>query len=467
MAYYIYRYTSKKDNIVKYIGIANNVIRRIKEHAKSDFWTVNEEFKIEQFECDTRSEAEAWESHLISLYDTSKYYNTFKKDWGLISFLKDIEPKWSVVEEKKDLRYLTKNLNIVGKEITLPSGLKCKIIKDNGDGTIIVKPENGEPFVTTYHNFVRKRIKSKNDTIPTNLLIERIGEQLDMKCGMIATIINYRGYNDIDVQLENGDIFEHIQYRRFKNRNLTPINSASCLHNHCLSEQRLHERKMMNDGSMAEIIEYKNSKDITVKFDSGYIKEHTEYKKFYNGCISDANKYKDARINETRIMNCGLKAKIIEYFNTANITVQFETGEIRQNVKYDKFVRGKISPVPRYGMNPHKIDKTQHIGEERVMNCGKKATVIEFYDYKHITVKFDSGEIRGNVDYGKFKEGHILPTNRQHQNSVIGETRIMNNGMKATIIEYYNSRNITVLFDNGSCRTNIRYDHFKNGRVAA
>ena len=80
--YYVYKYTAKETNIVKYVGITNIPERRINEHFKFDSWSTSESFIIEYFKVSTRSEAEAWESHLISLYNTGKYYNKSKKKLG-------------------------------------------------------------------------------------------------------------------------------------------------------------------------------------------------------------------------------------------------------------------------------------------------------------------------------------------------------------------------------------------------
>lgn len=46
-----------------------------------------------------------------------------------------------------------------------------------------------------------------------------------------------------------------------------------------------------------------------------------------------------------------------------------------------------------------------------------------------------------------------------------GEININNQGLKMTIIEYYNSSNITIRFEDGSIRKNIQYSHFKRGQV--
>ena len=53
---------------------------------------------------------------------------------------------------------------------------------------------------------------------------------------------------------------------------------------------------------------------------------------------------KTDHIGETLMMNCGLNATITEYINANNMTVQFETGEIRENVRYWNFTEKKILP---------------------------------------------------------------------------------------------------------------------------
>lgn len=51
---------------------------------------------------------------------------------------------------------------------------------------------------------------------------------------------------------------------------------------------------------------------------------------------------KQERIGETRIMNCGMKATIIEYRNSLDIDIVFEDGTIIRNKEYSKFQKGQI-----------------------------------------------------------------------------------------------------------------------------
>lgn len=48
------------------------------------------------------------------------------------------------------------------------------------------------------------------------------------------------------------------------------------------------------------------------------------------------------RIGEERVMNCGMKAKIITYRNCGDMTIEFEDGYIIDSVQYTNFKRGII-----------------------------------------------------------------------------------------------------------------------------
>lgn len=98
---YVYRYIDIEDNTVKYVGIvyARNINERITAHASEDNWRYKGNWRIEYFECENRSEAEAFESHLIALYETHKYFNKAKKDWGINKYLPDVESWWQLYSE--------------------------------------------------------------------------------------------------------------------------------------------------------------------------------------------------------------------------------------------------------------------------------------------------------------------------------------------------------------------------------
>ena len=105
---------------------------------------------------------------------------------------------------------------------------------------------------------------------------------------------------------------------------------------------RTGEKKIMNCGLEAEIICYRSADDIDVKFEDGYMAYNKSYSHFKNGKIK-SRLNESNRLGEERVMNCGLKAKIIRYKNSQDIDVEFEDGTVRLHCTYSAFRNGSIS----------------------------------------------------------------------------------------------------------------------------
>lgn len=88
----------------------------------------------------------------------------------------------------------------------------------------------------------------------------------------------------------------------------------------------------------------------------------------------------------------------------------------------------------------NRINAKKYIGMANTMKCGMKATIIAYRGCADIDIQFEDGTVRTNVTTGNFKKGNI--NNPQINKSLakakdcIGQTRIMNCGMKATVIAY-------------------------------
>lgn len=110
---------------------------------------------------------------------------------------------------------------------------------------------------------------------------------------------------------------------------------------------KVGEIRTMNCGMKATIIQYRKSIDIDAQFEDGYIAEHKTYDNFKNGRITTRNikqvrKNKiNNRLGETRTMNCGMKATIIQYRKSIDIDVQFEDGYI-VNIKHIRILKTEI-----------------------------------------------------------------------------------------------------------------------------
>ena len=166
---------------------------------------------------------------------------------------------------------------------------------------------------------------------------------------------------------------------------------------------------------------------------------------------------KTNRLGETRMMNCGMEATIIRYGKYSDIDVRFEDGVIVEHKRYRAFENGNIAN-PNF--NPR-------LGETKMMNCGMDATIIRYGKYADIDVRFEDGKVVVHKAYRAFKRGEIAnPNIRAFVKDRLGETRIMNCGMKATIIRYNGVRDIDVRFEDGKVVVHKKYDRFKKGEIA-
>lgn len=106
---------------------------------------------------------------------------------------------------------------------------------------------------------------------------------------------------------------------------------------------RLGERKVSNEGFVMEIIKYKNSHNIVVKFLDEYgATRNTNYCSFSKGEVSNPNKNLH-KIGEVNKNNLGSVMKIVEYIDAHNVIVEFQDEhKSRVHTNYDNFLRGSV-----------------------------------------------------------------------------------------------------------------------------
>ena len=226
-------------------------------------------------------------------------------------------------------------------------------------------------------------------------------------------------------------------------------------------KDRLSETRMMKCGMKAIIIRYGGATDIDVRFEDGTVVKNRWYGNFKKGEIANPNikTFTEVRLGETRKMNCGMEATIIRYGGATDIDVRFEDGAVAVHKAYGEFKKGGIA-------HPSTTAKAR-LGETRMMNCGMKATIIRYENADDINICFEDGKVVEHKTYRAFKKGYIA-----HQNTNVpvearlGETQMMNCGMEATIIRYENSRDIDVRFEDGKVVEHKAYDTFKKGEIA-
>lgn len=203
-----------------------------------------------------------------------------------------------------------------------------------------------------------------------------------------------------------------------------------------MDNARLNEKKLMKCGMYATIIKYDSCKDIDIKFDDETIVKNRTYRNFELGNIKNPN-LKNSKIvdrtGEIRLMVNGQKAKIIAYRTKIDLDVMFEDGTIVKNKKYTNFKRGSIGN-PNY--HPLVVDKT---GTIKMMHCGLNAKIIRYKNSNDIDIQFLDGTILKNKTYNQFSRCKIAHPN------------LINNGIfnnfKINNLLYRNTNVGLVLYD--------------------
>ena len=109
--------------------------------------------------------------------------------------------------------------------------------------------------------------------------------------------------------------------------------------------------------------------------------------------------------------------------------------------------------------------KKDRLGETRMMNCGMEATIIRYGGATDIDVRFEDGAVAKNKAYGEFKRGNIAHPSTTAENR-LGETRMMSCDMEATIIRYGGATDVDVRFEDGKVVEHKTYRAFKKGYIA-
>lgn len=232
--------------------------------------------------------------------------------------------------DKCDYKYRDR----IGRKATMNSGKTCRIIAYRSSMDLDVEFEDGAVAKhTSYTKFKSGMIGHPYDT-PKEQAKRRLGKKRTMNCGLEAKIIRYGAYADIDVKFEDGYVARHAAYKEFIKGSIRP------------PIDRVGETNIMNNELKATIIAYRKHIDIDVRFEDGSVAEHIEYKNFTEGRVarpqdSRRNKRK-LRIGEKRIMKCGLEAEIVAYRRSEDMDVRFPDGAVVKNVQYANFKRGMV-----------------------------------------------------------------------------------------------------------------------------
>lgn len=173
---------------------------------------------------------------------------------------------------------------------------------------------------------------------------ERLGQKRMMNCNEEAEIIAYRGARDIDVRFASGRIVTHREYDDF----LTGTISGYGGGNRLGIDGRIGESKKMNCGLTGTIVGYRCTDDIDVKMSDDLMVNST-YSRFKSGSVSGRGpgftrlqRMIPKRLGLKAMMKNGLEAEIIAYRNNRDMDVRLSNGCVVTGCTYGNFKNGLI-----------------------------------------------------------------------------------------------------------------------------
>lgn len=304
----------------------------------------------------------------------------------------------------------------------------------------------------------------------------RTGEVRIANNGLAMVVIEDHGAHDLVIQFETGYIKQHVQYGNF---------IEGCV-NYDAEELAAYKRKYEGltnttaDGDVWTIIAYRGFSDIDIRYGDGTVGYHRSVSDFLVGKLplrerkqKNTQEHAKERIGQKRIATNGQQMKIIEYKSYLNITVEFEDGTVRDNIRYRAFLKGNVRNPncknTRKVKNPY---KSVRIGEEHTAKNGQNMKIIDYRNAMSLDVQFEDGTIVKNIQYDSFIQGKVRNPNvfkKKREDLVkerIGEEAVTTKGQKMKIIAYRSNIDIDVQFEDGTIKEHVRYNKFKSGYVS-
>lgn len=386
-------------------------------------------------------EPDADEKRTVTIYKnifnscSGKSATAYGFHWFYVSVNKD----GKILDDLEAFNVKNVDKHILGQSKTMKNGQKATVVRDNGNTDIDIEFEDGTVVHTRRQSFRLGVVRNPNYSNKINMT------KTD-KAGNKMTIIGYRSSNDIDVQFEDGQIVKNTTLNKFHNGTVKNNKRKSLV----------GQSNTMKTGEMAACINDNGWNDIDIRFDDGTVVEHVSRRSFLNGAVKNPNLI-FSFIGMEREMNCGLRCRVIDVVSKKDISVQFENGEIVKHTTLSKFKNGTVLT------NALSHNYKYITGQRKIMKCGLYATVIEDRGAHDIDVQFDDGTIVRNKDRANFNKGNISVP---RSTSILGMTKMMNNGMAATVIADNGWDNIDIQFENGVVVRHKRREHFKRGSIS-
>lgn len=383
--------------------------------------------------------------------------------------------------------------NRVGESNRMSNGMVAEIIRYETAQDIDVRFEDN----TVRTGCAYKEFRSGNIAHPLHtsaaMAGARLGEKNKMKCGLIATIIRYSQYNDMDVLFENGEKVEHVDYGCFKEGVIIPpFIKDGC---RSLQESAVYfyisklgfcktRRGSLKDIGLGEkeLDFYHPEKKIAIEIDGIFHKKESDISRDIEKnriCHEAGIKIYRLRDKALPTLEDGLSVNYLlegEKIYNGLVDCKKELENILElneivipYIEFINFQRDLVQILDFHYRNTVNYKGNKKIGETIFhKTTNQMMTIIDYRDYLHVDIQFDDGAIAYNKNYGAFKKGeikHPSQTSAAKKEARIGEEKVMNSGDIARIIAYRNAEDIDVQFENGEIVRGVTYHNYSRGNI--
>lgn len=313
---------------------------------------------------------------------------------------------------------------------------------------------------------------------------ERIGVESTSRDGKRAKVISYTTCENFVVRFYDGKEVKLKNWKYFIEGNFNYEKHFKAPRNR---EERIGEKKIMNNGLTAEVIEYRGSHDMDILFEDGEKRKGVSWRDFCNGgiahpIIQGGNVSQNelvlrfyleplgfARIPQrSKHSNMiGLEGKELDLYNDKlKIAIEYD-GEYTHTKTENDEEKNKI--VEKLGIKLYRFrepgcpdinGKTYILKDSKFMSGSLEICLKSFVrdvlkrDDKFINFEKDKHTIKEYVSNNKRAYSHLY------------EKEKMNNGMVAEIVKMSGCKNITVQFEDGEIVYNKCYKSFIKGNIS-
>lgn len=312
---------------------------------------------------------------------------------------------------------------------------------------------------------------------------ERIGVESTSRDGKRAQVVSYSTCENFIIRFCDGKEMKLKNWRYFIEGNFNYEKHFKAPRNR---EERIGEKKIMNNGLTAEVIEYRGSHDMDILFEDGEKRTGVSWRDFCIGNIAHPTIH-GGNVSQNELVlrfyleslgfvripqrskrsdRVGLEGKELDLYNDKlKIAIEYD-GEYSHTKNKDDEGKNKI--VEKLGIKLYRFREPGCSGvsgrnyileDSRFMSASLECCLKSFVrdvlkkDDKFINFEKDKRTIKEYVSNNKRATIHLY------------EKKKMNNGMVAEIIKMSSCRNITVQFEDGEI-VKTRWERFSTGSVA-